>query len=234
MLQKYVFNYAGGKGLAFQFRQKRAERVKKIIRELKTDDAPVRILDMGGTETYWKAVGYDWLSENNVEITLLNLTVKITEISSEFAHIFKSIAGDACKLDFPDNEFDLCFSNSVVEHVGDFSRMHSFASEARRVAHSYYCQTPNFWFPIEPHFLFFGFHYLPEPVRVRLLQRFKLGHYAREPDLIEAYRIIQSAQLIDYKAMRALFPDADIEKERFLYIFTKSLTASKSSKSNAT
>lgn len=225
MFQKIVFDYASGKGLAFQFRKKRAERVKKIIKQLKTDDSRFKILDVGGTETYWKAVGYDWLSVNNVEVTLLNLTLQTTEISSEYVHIFKSLEGDGCKLEFKDNEFDLCFSNSVVEHVGDFSRMYSFANEAKRVARSYYCQTPNFWFPIEPHFLFLGFQYLPEPVRVSLLRHFTLGHYTKEPDIVDAYRIIQSAQLIDIKALSALFPDAVIHRERFLFFLTKSLIA---------
>jgi len=50
-----------------------------------------------------------------------------------------------------DGEFDLVFSNSVIEHVGDFERMRQFVHEARRVAKSYWIQTPSKWFPIEPH-----------------------------------------------------------------------------------
>jgi len=227
MLQKIVYDYAGAKGIAYNFRKKRAEQVKSLISRLRRGDACIRILDIGGTEVYWLALDYDWLRENRVEITLLNVSVHATKISRENEDIFVSVAGDGCALDYPDAEFDLCFSNSVIEHVGDFSRMCSFAQEVKRVARSYYCQTPNFWFPIEPHFLFLGFQFLPEPVRVFLLRRFTLGHHVRERDIRDAWLVVQSARLIDIRAFTALFDNARIDKERFLFLFTKSLIAVK-------
>ncbi len=225
MFHKLVFDYAGEKGLAYNFRKKRAEKVKSIIQGLKRDNAPVRVLDIGGTEVYWRALDYDWLRENKVEITLLNVSIEVSKISKDNEDIFTAVVGDGCALEYPDAEFDLCFSNSVIEHVGDFAQMCNFAKETKRVARSYYCQTPNFWFPIEPHFLFFGFHFLPEPVRVSLLRRFSLGFHARERDVLDAWRVVQSARLIDLTAFSALFDDARIERERFLFLFTKSMIA---------
>ena len=227
MLQKLVFDYSGERGIAFRFRQKRAEQIRHVILSLGKGDADIDVLDVGGTEIYWKAVGYDWLRENGVKIVVLNRSIQATKLSSVNRDIFTPAVGDACDLPYRDSEFDLCFSNSVIEHVGDFSRMCSFASEARRVARCYYCQTPNFWFPIEPHFLFPGFHYLPEPIRVSLLRRFDLGHYKKARDIVDAYAVIQSAQLIGGRAMAKLFDDADIHRERFLFVFTKSLVAIK-------
>ena len=227
MIFRAVFDYSGERGLAYRFRQKRAEKVRSIILDLARERERVTVLDIGGTEEYWRVLGYDWLRRNQVEITLLNVSVQATKISSDNTDIFRSVSGDGCDLVYPDREFDLCFSNSVIEHVGDFARMSVFAKEVRRVAHGYYCQTPNFWFPIEPHFLFAGFHYLPEPVRVFLLRRFTLGHHVREPDLLKAWEVVQSARLIDARAFAALFGDADIIRERFLLVFTKSLVAVK-------
>ena len=228
MLQKLVFDYTGERGIAHRFRMKRAEAIRRVILALKREDGtPVRVLDLGGRETYWKTVGLDWLRETGVRITLLNVSAEESEISEDNTDLFEGVAGDGCALDYPDGEFDLCFSNSVIEHVGDFERMHRFANETKRVARAYYCQTPNFWFPIEPHFLFLGFHYLPEPTRVFLLRRFDLGHYKKVPDIIGAWKLMQSARLIDANAFAALFDDAKIVKERFLGVFTKSLIAVK-------
>lgn len=54
---------------------------------------------------------------------------------------------------FQDNEFDAVFSNSVIEHVGDYEAQRQMANEIMRVGKRYFVQTPNFYFPIEPHIL---------------------------------------------------------------------------------
>jgi hypothetical protein len=63
--------------------------------------------------------------------------------------------------------------------------MVAFAREVRRLAPSYFVQTPNFWFPMEPHWMVPAFHWLPAPVRVQMFMRFDLGH-ARRTDTVGA------------------------------------------------
>ena len=60
---------------------------------------------------------------------------------------------------FKDKSFDAVFSNSVIEHVGTFEDQKMMANEVIRVTNFYFIQTPNLYFPIEPHFLvpFFQF-----------------------------------------------------------------------------
>lgn len=67
-------------------------------------------------------------------------------------------------LPFDDDAFDVAFCNSVIEHVAP-ARRAAFAAEVRRVARGWYVQTPALAFPIEPHSLLPGAHWLPVNLR---------------------------------------------------------------------
>jgi SAM-dependent methyltransferase len=67
-------------------------------------------------------------------------------------------------LPFADREFDLVYCSSVIEHVPP-ARRAAFASELKRVARGWYVQTPAYSFPIEPHALLPGAHWLPHDLR---------------------------------------------------------------------
>ena len=70
------------------------------------------------------------------------------------------------RLPFAENEFDLAYANSVIEHIAPQKRF-AFAREVRRVAHGWYVQTPALGFPIEPHSLLPAAHWLPIELRRR-------------------------------------------------------------------
>lgn len=137
---------------------------------------------------------------------------------------FSTLHGDACAVEAPDNAYDLVHSNSVIEHVGTWSRQVQMADEVRRLAPHYYIQTPYMWFPYEPHFMAVGFHWLPEQTRARAMLRRRHGHKARQPDAMAAHRLIENFRLLHVTQMQALFPDAQILRERFFGL-TKSLMA---------
>jgi SAM-dependent methyltransferase len=72
------------------------------------------------------------------------------------------VQGDALALPFADGEFDVVFSNAVIEHVGDRERQRRFVSEALRVGRRAFITTPNRWFPVEVHTRLPLVHWLPE------------------------------------------------------------------------
>ncbi|HYI74780.1 MAG TPA: methyltransferase domain-containing protein [Gaiellaceae bacterium] len=74
------------------------------------------------------------------------------------------VQGDACSLPFADGQFDVVFSNAVVEHVGDRKRQRQLVSEAIRVGRRVFLTTPNRRFPIEVHTRLPLVHWLPEPL----------------------------------------------------------------------
>jgi 2-polyprenyl-3-methyl-5-hydroxy-6-metoxy-1,4-benzoquinol methylase len=152
--------YEDVRSLPYRFRQKRFSQVQSLIERTLQERGSCRILDVGGEAIYWE-MARDYLSERNVHVTLLNLT-RQRVASPQFA----SEKGDATRLDhLSDMAYDLVHSNSVIEHVGNWEAMTSMARHVRRLAPRYFVQTPNFWFPIEPHVRAPFFHWLPEQVR---------------------------------------------------------------------
>jgi SAM-dependent methyltransferase len=72
------------------------------------------------------------------------------------------VQGDACALPFADGEFDIVFSNAVIEHVGRRERQRRFIFEALRVGRRVFITTPNRRFPVEVHTRLPFVHWLPE------------------------------------------------------------------------
>src|SRR5205085_6601802 len=101
-------------------------------------------------------------------------------------------------LPFADDEFDLAYSSSVVEHLEPAAR-EAFARELRRVATGWYVQTPAYSFPVEPHALLPFAHWLPPKLRraywrlgaagsweeIELLRRSELVELFGEPVIAE-------------------------------------------------
>jgi SAM-dependent methyltransferase len=123
--------------------------------------------------------------------------------------------GNGTKLDFADDEFGAVFSSSTIEHVPKQLQA-AFAAEIRRVGRRYFVQTPNRYFPIEPHYQFPFFQFLPERAQRALNNRFSLGW--REKGHWEEVNLLSARQL------HKLFPDAEIHRER-VFGLTKSLMA---------
>lgn len=176
---------------------------------LATVPRPLRILDVGGIENFWKAIGYE--PEDGVEITLLNLErVEVSEPG------MISVSGDACDLSqYGDDSYDIVFSNSVIEHLFTLENSAKMANEVRRVGKRYFVQTPNKYFPIEPHFHFPFWQFLPESMRASLLMRKKRGHVARSETREKALREVREIRLLTRRELAKLFPDGKIVVERW-------------------
>jgi hypothetical protein len=89
------------------------------------------------------------------------------------------------------------------------------AHEVVRVARAYWVQTPNFWFPFEPHFLVPAWHWLPEDARVGILRRRGVGWAGRCQDPDVARRVVSEHRLMRRSELRRVFPDATMVAERF-------------------
>jgi hypothetical protein len=183
---------------------------------------PVRVLDVGGTAKFWLFNVPE--IRKRTQITLLNLE------QSDVSQLVdaRSLVGDARRMpEFGERSFDVCFSNSVIEHVGSFEDQTAMAAEIRRVAATYFVQTPNRYFPIEPHFHFPCWQFLPLPIRASLHRRLDLGWMPRQPDARLARSEVAQIRLLDIREFQALFPDGEIRREK-IGPLTKSLMAIRS------
>jgi hypothetical protein len=202
-------------------RSRRFEPFAQIVNQLLRDkDGPVRILDIGGTTRFWEHRG--WAGRTDVHIVLVNLG----DEPASYANI-ESRTGDATNLaDFADEDFDVVFSNSVIEHLQTYDRQAAMAREVRRLAPVYWVQTPNFWFPIEPHFLTPAWHWLPVRARVALLRRRRWGWRGPCPDPAVARELVQEVRIMRGREFKRLFVDAEVINER-VGPLTKSFVAVK-------
>lgn len=223
-LAKAVSNYGNRKSIGSKFRANRITPLLNMIEAVFNEHGSVNILDIGGTDKYWNIVPRQYLDARNVHITIVNLPR--SAMSKDYGP-FKFFEADGCDLArFADKSFHIAHSNSVVEHVGDWERMVQFAKELSRVSQQYFVQTPNFWFPIEPHCMTPCFHWFPKPSRIWLVSHFELGHWRKAESIDEAARIVESARLLDKAMLQELFKDAHVLTERFFGL-PKSLIAVK-------
>jgi len=180
--------------------------------------ADMRVLDLGGTVDAWMRAP---VRPNHV--TVLNL---LEPGRSEEAWL-TAVSGDACDppTQIRTGEFDLVFSNSLIEHVGGHARRQELARIASTLAPSYWVQTPYRFFPVEPHFLFPGLQFMPIPAQAAIVRRWPLVH-TRPESHDAAMRVVQWTELVGVEQLRGYFPDGRILRERLVGL-TKSLIAVK-------
>jgi hypothetical protein len=197
----------------------RRKRIRKFM-ELFKPDKETRILDVGGLPRFWQEVPI------KSKITLLNVHPLDEHESSFMTPNQESVVGDGTALPYEDREFDIVFSNSVIEHVGTWEKQVAFAGEARRVGRSYWVQTPAREFIVEPHYFTLFLHWCSKPVQKKLLRNFSLWGLLGRPSEQTLDYVLAELRLTTGAEFRELFPDGDIWVERFLGL-PKSYTAIK-------
>lgn len=217
---KLLVNHHKKNSFVNQFRQKRFELLKNGIEKLIQKDH-FKILDIGGDIQYWKNIGWQ---HPVCKIHLLNLYESI--VPENETHQFSSSVGNGLSLEYKKGEVDLIFSNSVIEHVGSYENQQIFAGEVRRVSDKYIVQTPSIWFPLEPHSLIPLFQFLPHSIRALLIMTFNINYFPKAKTYKAAIIVSHSTLMFTHKRFKQLFPEAEIQVERFLGI-PKSYTAIK-------
>jgi hypothetical protein len=193
----------------------RRRRMARFAAEFAPTPA-TRILDVGGSLFNWE------LSPVRARVTLLN--VLPPRQRSRLPERFTLLTASGTDLPHGDRAFDIAFSNSVIEHLGSYERQARFAAELRRVGRRLWVQTPARSFFFEPHLLTPFIHWLPRAWQRRLLRHATVWGWLARPTPAQIDRFLRDTRLLGVSELRALFPDCEIRRERFLFL-TKSYVA---------
>ncbi|MCZ4123288.1 class I SAM-dependent methyltransferase [Streptomyces sp. H39-S7] len=179
------------------------------------------VIDLGGTVETWLRAPV-----RPARVHVVNLE----EHPPQSPDWIRAEYGDACDLpkDLLDcGDYDLVYSNSVLEHVGGHAQRNRFADAVHALAPRHWVQTPYRYFPIEPHWLFPGFQILPVNARAQLARYWPLAH-SRAGSTEEGLRSVLSTELISRSEMKFYFPDSRVISEHMAGL-VKSLIAVKTS-----
>lgn len=189
--------------------QTKKSRLNKFSRFMQwaQPTAETTILDVGITDSVWRYSNYleMWYPYQD-KITGLSL-----ENSPVFSQAFPKVnvvIGDGRRMEFQNNEFDIAFSNAVLEHVGDHQQQKSFVNEIIRVSKKAMITTPDRSFPIEFHTLLPVVHWFPRCVYTPIYQLTKNGIWASE----------QYLNLLTFNQFKSLFPknvSVKFKRQRF-------------------
>ena len=185
------------KPFSTQMRRKRMMEFCKVM-EIRPG---LTVLDLGGQPVIWDGVA------EKLNITILNLP-GIAHTAYPSHHNIEYVEGDACNIEGLDaKHFDIVFSNSVIEHVGDAGYRSDFAREVRRLGSAYWIQTPSKFFPIEAHNGMPFWWFYPPGLRRFFIERWR----KKLPDWTQ---MVEGTDVVSKAELQGLFPEAKMQVER--------------------
>jgi SAM-dependent methyltransferase len=142
------------------FMETMAPTAETTVLDVGADDSAFGEHERCGTLNFFEQL-YPWPGR----ITALGLN-EGTRFRESFPDT-RYVQGNALEMPFADGEFDIVFSNAVIEHVGGREQQRRFVEESLRVARRAFVTTPNRWFPVEVHTRLPFVHWFPDPVAHR-------------------------------------------------------------------
>lgn len=184
--------------------------------------AEMRVIDLGGRADVWLTAP---VRPEEVVIVNLELGSRL-ERPSEPTPWMREVEGNACApRDLSHlGSFDLVYSNSVIEHVGGHERCLRFAETVHSLGDAHWVQTPWRYFPLEPHWVFPGFQFLPIPLRSTVGKHWPIGFGGLTALRSDPVSAVLWIQLLSVTEMARYFPDSTLLHERIAGI-TKSIIA---------
>lgn len=192
-LQRSKFKIFLQNQISFRSRQ---DKLDIFIRTLKPT-AQSTILDVGVKAIEHRE--YDNFLEKyypyKEKITAVGIQ-DVTTLKGKYPEV-DFIQADGRALPFEDDQFDIVYSNAVVEHVGEKDNQAAFIKELVRVSKKVFVTTPNRHFPFELHTQLPLVHYLPRRIHRKILKR-SVGQ--------EFWAAAENLNLLSARQFRNLFP----------------------------
>ena len=192
--------------LAYKISQYNRQRKWKIFLDKINPGEKDKILDVGFSDKEYSSVD-NFLEKNYIypeNITAISID-KGEEFKERYPKV-KTISYDGQKMPFLNKDFDLTWSNAVIEHVGGRNAQINFLRELKRVSKKSFITTPNKFFPIEVHTRIPFLHWLPKKLFDYFLKKINkdwaAGEYMNLLSLSKLKKILAEAEISDYKIIK--------------------------------
>jgi SAM-dependent methyltransferase len=178
----------------------RRSRVKKyrMFMDLMRPMPGDRILNVGTTGSrmgFWEQLEHWYPHPDRITGGGLHYDA-VLDYQESFPAI-TAVVFDGCCMPFPDKSFDIVYSNAVIEHLPGPDAVARFASEVQRVGKGWFISTPNYWYPIEPHYHLPYLQLLPQRWQHRVAANLGKPTY-------------EYLQLLERRDMTRLFPTSEV------------------------
>ncbi len=196
-----------------QFHEARADLFVRLLRPHRGQ----RLLDLGGGDG---SLAERIVDRVELDVTVADVAETLVSAKRRGFNVKEVEAGEP--LPFANGAFDIVLCNSVLEHAtswhgssvgGGWSvrasvAQSAFAAEIRRVAHSYFVQTPHADFPIDAHLWLPFTNWVPRAALVPLVS------------LTDKWWIkkcgVADWKLLRRRSLQALFPEGSVYVERLM------------------
>ena len=192
--------------IAYKISSFNRKRKWKSFNENMAINGRTKILDVGFSDQEYSAT--DNYMEKNYPFPE-NLTALGIDQPVEFKERYPQVnvvQYDGNLFPFQDKSFDVCWSNAVIEHVGDGKRQLVFLKEIKRVAKTAFITTPNRFFPVEVHTRVPFLHYLPKKTFDKILcaigKKWAAGDYMHLLSIEEIEELLRKAEIKEYKIIK--------------------------------
>jgi ubiquinone/menaquinone biosynthesis C-methylase UbiE len=174
------------------------EQKYRLFLQLLRPTPQMRILNVGASGTH---IGLpeqlESFYEHRSQITGGGISfADVQDYRDSFSGV-QAIVFDGCALPFADQSFDIVYSNAVLEHLPGDESVERFAAEVQRVGKGWFVTTPNFWYPVDPHYHLPFVQLLRETAQRSLVKRLGKTPY-------------EHLRLLTAKQLRRLFPGGEV------------------------
>ena len=191
------YQHTGNRKIALKLSLEARKKMYKIFIDKFNPSSKMKILDIGVTSDR-ENIGSNYFEQFypfKEQITCIG-TEDASWLVEQYPGLkFQQILPYS-KLPFKDQQFDVAFSNAVIEHAGNSTSQQYFISELLRVSKAFFITTQNRWFPIEMHTMLPIIHYLPITWWRKCLDLLGYEYYSHESNL----------NPLDKRSLTQLFP----------------------------
>ena len=189
--------------LAHRFSKYNRDRKWEIFLKEMSPTTSTQVLDIGFSENEYSNTDNYIEKHYPYQNMLTALGIDTPIMFKERYPEVSTVQYDGERFPFEDKQFDIAWSNAVIEHVGIRNRQLMFLEEIKRVSKRAFITTPNRYFPVEVHTRIPILHWLPKFVFDKYLvlvgKDWASGEYMHLLSLNDIKSLLADAGIVEFE-----------------------------------